>query len=53
MKKAINYHVYSSMLGGFIATGFKTEEEAKAFIRDYHCPYEKKTMSVCKDGGAR
>ena len=51
--KRIKYHVYSSMLGGYIAMNFNTEEAAKEFIREYHCPYEKKTMSVCKDGGAR
>lgn len=44
--KTKKYNVYSSMLGGYIAMGFITEKEAKEFISNYECPYEKKTMSI-------
>ncbi len=40
------YHVYSSMLGGYLAMDFKTKEEAQAYIDDYHCKIEKTQMKV-------
>ena len=40
------YHVYSSMLGGYLAMDFTTKEEAQQFIEDYHCKIEKTGMKV-------
>lgn len=40
------YHVYSSMLGGYLAMGFTTREEAQEYINDYHCKIEKTQMKV-------
>ena len=44
----MTYNVYSSMLGGYLAMGFKTREEAQSYIKDYHCKIEKTGMSVTK-----
>lgn len=41
-----SWNVYSSMLGGFSAIGFKTKEEAQNYIDTFHCEQEKKRMSV-------
>ena len=40
------YHVYSSMLGGYLAMDFKTKEDAQDYIKDYHCKVEKTQMKV-------
>jgi len=40
------YHVYSSMLGGYLAMDFTTREEAQEYINDYHCKIEKTGMKV-------
>ena len=42
----MTYNVYSSMLGGYLAMGFKTKEEAQSYIENYHCKIEKTGMSV-------
>ena len=42
----MTYNVYSSMLGGYLAMGFETKEEAQSYIEDYHCKIEKTRMSV-------
>lgn len=47
MKKEV-FNVYSSMLGGFIAMGFETQEAAREFIKNCHCQIEKKTMTVSR-----
>ena len=44
--KMTKYHVYSSMLGGYLAMDFKTKEEAQTYINDYHCKIEKTGMKV-------
>jgi len=40
------YHIYSSMLGGFIAMDFKSRHEALSFILNYHDKTESKLMSI-------
>ena len=42
----MTYNVYSSMLGGYLAMGFETKEEAQSYIENYHCKLEKTGMSV-------
>ena len=44
------YNVYSSMLGGYLAMGFKTKKEAQSYIENYHCKIEKARMSVITKG---
>ena len=40
------YHVYSSMLGGYLAMDFTTKKEAQEYIENYHCKIEKTQMKV-------
>jgi len=48
MAKKKLFDVYSSMLGGFIAMGFETEDEARKFIAEYDDRIEAKGMSITK-----
>ena len=43
------YNVYSSMLGGYIAMGFDSREQAPFFIDNYHDKAEAKRMSISED----
>ena len=47
------YHVYSSMLGGYLAMDFKTKIDAQQFINDYHCKLEKRGMKVLLRRGTK
>ena len=44
------YHVYSSMLGGYLAMDFKKKEDAQDYIKNYHCKIEKTRMKVLTQG---
>ncbi len=44
------YHVYSSMLGGYLSMDYKKKEDAEDFIKDYHCKIEKRQMKVLEEG---
>ena len=49
MSKEPTFSVYSSLLEGNIATGFKTKESALFFVDNYHDKRESKQMRVIEE----